>query len=268
MPVPKPKNRILAALPAKEWEQIGPLCQPIELVNGRELIEGGEPFTHVYFPESGIISTVSVFESGEVAEIATTGREGMVSIAAILGADHALYRSIVQMPGSALMIDIQSFRRAQREFPAFKKALLAYSQAFLGQVMQSVACNGTHSVEERCARWLLMTQDRVGTGEFPITHQFLSQMLGVRRAGVSEVASLLQREGLIRYSRGRVTIEDREALEASACECYGIIRREFDRLLEGRETRGPQSGMASRTSKEGRSTVGDGSPRPRPKART
>jgi CRP-like cAMP-binding protein len=228
MPVPKPKNRILAALPAKEWEQIGPLCQPIELVNGRELIEGGEPFTHVYFPESGIISTVSVFESGEVAEIATTGREGMVSIAAILGADHALYRSIVQMPGSALMIDIQSFRRAQREFPAFKKALLAYSQAFLGQVMQSVACNGTHSVEERCARWLLMAHDRSDGDQFFLTQEFLAQMLSVSRPAVNLVARTLQRAGLIRYRRGEIAILDRAGLEEASCECYGLIRQHYE----------------------------------------
>jgi CRP-like cAMP-binding protein len=228
MPAPKPKNRILAALPPREWEQIGPLCQPIELVNGRELIEGGEPFSHVYFPESGIISTVSVFESGEVTEIATTGREGMVSVAAILGADRALYRSMVQMPGSALMIDFQAFRRAQREFPAFQKALLTYSQAFLGQVMQSVACNGTHSVEERCARWLLMAHDRSDDDRFLLTQEFLAQMLAVSRPAVNLVARTLQQAGLIRYRRGEITILDRAGLEEASCECYGLIRQHYE----------------------------------------
>lgn len=234
----KPKNRILAALPPREWKQIEPLCQPVELTNGRELIEGGEPFTHVYFPESGIISTVGVFEAGDVAEIATTGREGMVSIAAVLGADRALHRSIVQMPGSALMIDIQSFRGLQRELPAFQTALLTYSRAFLGQVMQSVACNGVHSVEERCARWLLMAHDRSDGDTFLLTQEFLAQMLAVSRPAVNLVARTLQHAGLIRYHRGEITILDRHGLEEVCCECYGLIRQQYEQHQPGQPTSG------------------------------
>jgi CRP-like cAMP-binding protein len=233
MPTSKPRNRILAALPFREWKRIEPLCQPIELINGRELIEGGEPLTHVYFPESGIISTVSVFESGDVAEIATTGREGMVSIAAVLGADRALHRSIVQMPGSALMIDIQSFRKLQRELPAFQTELLAYSRAFLGQIMQSVACNGVHSVEERCARWLLMAHDRSDGDTFLLTQEFLAQMLAVSRPAVNLVARTLQRAGLIWYHRGQITILDRQGLEEVSCECYGLIRQQYEQHQPG-----------------------------------
>jgi CRP-like cAMP-binding protein len=152
----------------------------------------------------------------------------MVSVAAILGGGSGMSRSLVQMPGSALVMDLPSFRRAQREFPAFQETLLAYARAFLGQVMQSVACNGVHSVEERCARWLLMAHDRSDSDRFPLTQEFLAQMLGVSRPAVNGVARTLQRGGLIRYRRGEVSILDREGLEEASCECYGLMRRQYE----------------------------------------
>lgn len=227
----KPRNRILATLPQAEWQKIRSACQPIELVNGQVLIEEGEPFAYVYFPEGGIISTVSVFETGQVAEIAATGHEGMVSIAAVMGGERAYNRSLVQMPGSALMMDIQAFRRMQGDLPVFRRRLRSYARVFLGQIMQSVACNGVHSVEERCARWLLMARDRSESDELPLTQEFLAQMLGVSRPAVNLVARTLQAAGLIRYRRGEVSILDRQGLEDVSCECYRLIRQHYQEYL-------------------------------------
>jgi CRP-like cAMP-binding protein len=162
-------------------------------------------------------------KDGRSAEMATTGREGIVMVSAVLGGRRALYRNIVQVPGSALRIDIRQFRKAQSEIAGLQDALLRYARAFLAQVLQSVACNGVHSVEERCARWLLMTCDRCGHDSFPLTQEFLGQMLGVSRVAVGEVARTFQRAGLIRYSRGNVAILDKLGLEETSCECYRTV---------------------------------------------
>jgi CRP-like cAMP-binding protein len=262
-----PGNRLLAALPAGEYRRLRAHLERVELEFKHLLFEVDVPIEHVYFPETIVVSILAVMPDGSAVEVATAGREGMVGLPVFLGADRMAAQAFVQVPGHAWRMSAEALREHSQRLGGLRALLERYTQALFTQVSQGSACNRLHSLEERCARWLLMTQDRVGTGEFPITQQFLSQMLGVRRASVSEVASTLQREGLIRYNRGRVAIVDREGLESSACECYGIIRREFDRLLEGREPRGPQSGLVSRTSEEGRSTVGDGSPRPRRRPR-
>lgn len=236
MALEKPRNRILAALPQAEWQKLRSACQSIELVNSQVLLEEGAPFANVYFPESGIISTVSVFETGQVAELAATGFEGMVSVAAILGGESAFDRSLVQMPGSALTMDIKTFRRMQRELPVFRNRLRSYARAFLGQTMQSVACNGVHSVEERCARWLLMARDRSDSDVLPLTQEFLAQMLGVSRPAVNLVARTLQSAGLIRYRRGEISILDRQGLEEVSFECYGLIRQHYEGYLTDKAT--------------------------------
>lgn len=224
---PRSGNRLLDRLPEQDWQRMRPHFEPVELPLAKVLFEGDEPYRRLYFPTDGIVSVVAVFESGATAEMATVGREGMVGAGAILSSDTALGRHLVQVPGAGLMIGYADFRRLEREFPALRRVLLAYGQAFLIQVLQSVACNGVHSVEERAARWLLMCHDRSHGDTFLLTQEFLAEMLGVSRPAVSTVARTLQRAGLIRYSRGVMTVEDRPGLEEASCECYRIISREY-----------------------------------------
>ena len=165
-------------------------------------------------------------------EIATVGNEGLIGVPVFLGAESMGARELyqVQVPGQALAMDIKTFVEITGRDP-IRGVIQRYAQALFSQVTQQVACNGLHSVEERCSRWMLLTHDRVGADDFPLTQEFLAQMLGVRRASVSVAAGILQKAGFIRYSRGRITVLDRDGLESSSCECYAIIRAEFDRLL-------------------------------------
>ncbi|WNG34939.1 Crp/Fnr family transcriptional regulator [Archangium violaceum] len=261
-----PDNRLLAALPAGDYERLQPYLEWVALEFKQLLFEVDAPIEHVYFPENLVVSILAVMPDGSAVEVATAGREGMVGLPVFLGSESMSAQAFVQVPGHAWRMSAGALREHSQRSEKLRAVLERYTQALFTQVSQGSACNRLHSIEERCARWLLMTQDRVGASKFPLTQQFLSQMLGVRRAGVSEVASTLQSEGLIRYSRGHVTIVDRERLEAAACECYGIIRREFDRLLDGGQSRGVAPVKVSQTSEEGRSTLGDGSPRPRRKS--
>jgi CRP-like cAMP-binding protein len=170
-------------------------------------------------------------EDGTVVELATVGNEGMVGLPVFLGGDTMPLKAFVQIPGDAMRMKADVFKDSVNQGSPLHGLLQRYTQALFNQVAQSTACNRVHSIEERCCRWLLMTRDRVESDGFPLTQEFLSQMLGVRRPSVSVVAAILQKAGLIRYSRGRITILDREGLEAAACECYAIIKQEFDRLL-------------------------------------
>ena len=227
-PLTAPPNRLLGALSKPVWEEVRPHCDNVALKLGHLLQEGGEPIERIYFPTSGVISSVAVFNGGRAAEMATTGPEGMVDIGAVLGAETALSRNLVQVTGSALVMEFDTFCRLRDEVPEFKTILLWYAQAFMAQVMQSVACNAVHSLEERAARWLLMCHDRTNREKFSLTQEFLAEMIGVSRPALNTVARALQRAGLIRYVRGAVTVEDREGLEASSCECYEIIRKHYD----------------------------------------
>jgi len=218
---------------ASDWARVRKLFEPFELIQGHVLVEPGERFSHVYFPEEGVVSTLATFETGAVAETATTGPEGMISVGAVLGGTSALNGYVVQVPGVSYRIELRPFEKLQRDYPAFRQRLLAYIQVFLGQAMQSVACNGIHSIEERFARWLLMCHDRSEHDRFPLTQEFLAEMLGVSRPSVNRVARALQRAGLIRYSRGMVEIKNRRGLEDVTCECYAIVRQHFDQLLPG-----------------------------------
>jgi CRP-like cAMP-binding protein len=225
------KNRLLAAVADEDWEQLEQHLTPVDLPLGQMLFDKGHAFDRVYFPEAGVISTVAPFTDSQSAEMATTGREGVCSVSAVLGADQAYSRHIVQVPGMALTMDIHAFRQAQQRLPQFARLLLSYARAFMAQVLQSVACNAVHSVEERCARWLLMCRDRSEGERFLLTQEFLAEMLGVSRASVNVVARTLQSAGLIRYSRGGITIVDPEGLEDSACECYRSVRDLYDQTL-------------------------------------
>lgn len=181
---------------------------------------------------------VTVMKSGKAVEVATIGNEGMVGLPLFLGVDRTAGRAFTQVPGDSLRIRADHFQKEVRRQGAFSRMLQLYTQALLVQISQSMACNGIHLIYQRTARWLLMTHDRVASNRFPLSQEFLGQMLGVRRAGVSEVASRLQKAGLIRYTRGSIEILDRPGLEAAACECYGVIEAEFVRLLGAPQKQG------------------------------
>jgi CRP-like cAMP-binding protein len=204
----------------------------VELPLGTSLYEPYVPLEHVYFPEDGVASLLTQLDDGIETEVATVGREGMVGLPAFFGVESVPGRAIWQVSGKALMLPTKVLRRETRQGGALNDVLRLYAQGLFTQISQSASCNRRHEIVQRCSRWLLMTHDRANGDEFELTHQFLSKMLGVRRAGVSVAAGILQKADLIKYSRGRITILDREGLEAISCECYRIVREELDRLLQ------------------------------------
>lgn len=197
------------------------------------LHEPGGTLTDVFFPVDSVASTLTVMDDGARIETATIGNEGMVGIAALFGLERlgARERSQTQVPGNTIRMPAAALREMTSDGGLFRATLFRYAQALLTQISQQAACNGLHSVEERTARWLLMTRDRVGGDEFPLTQEFLSEMLGVRRASVTVAAGVLQRAGLITYRRGRIHILDGARLEGASCECYRIIRSEYERMI-------------------------------------
>ena len=225
------KNRLLSALPREEYERLLPHLETVSLRFNQIIYAPNEPIEHVYFPNSGIISLVNLTEDGGTVEAATVGNEGMVGIPVLLGADRIVGQAVSQIVGDALRMKADVFKREVTPSSSLYNLLLRYTLALLNLISQSVACNRRHSVEERCCRWLLLCHDRVQSDQFYITQEFLSQMLGVRRSSVSVVAAILQKAGLIRYHRGKMTLLDRKGLEAVSCECYRIVKDEFDRLL-------------------------------------
>ncbi len=228
---PAPRNRLLAAVPPGDLARLWPRLQPVELALRQVLHAPEEPVTAVYFPESGYISRLAPMDDGDSAEVGLIGPEGLDGLAVLLGGDSDSFETMVQAPGTALRIDATAFREELDRTPSLRTVLHRYALAHFEQVARSAACNGRHVIEQRLARWLLMGHDRVEGDEYPMTHEFLSMMLGVRRAGITVAAGALQKAGLIRYERGRMQITDRPGLEAIACECYGIARRAYDRLL-------------------------------------
>jgi CRP-like cAMP-binding protein len=190
-----------------------------------------EPITAVHFPESGWASMLALLADGRSAEVGVVGSEGMVGLPLLLGSDSSHVESMVQASGTMLRLGAGAFRQALEQSPTLRTLLLRYTLAFQQQVTQTAACNGHHALDQRLARWLLMAHDRAGRDEFPMTQEFLAMMLCVHRPGVTVAARLFQRTGLIRYGHGQMTIIDREGLEDAACECYGIVRCQFDQLL-------------------------------------
>ena len=260
-PPARPRNRLLASLPAADFAQLAPALERVMLEVREVVFDVDQPITHVYFPESGVISVLGIMADGTAVETATVGPEGFVGLPVFLGTDRTSAQAFAQVPGPALWMTADAFRTAVDRSAALTRALHRYTQALFTLVAQSSACNRVHTMPERLARWLLHTHDRVGEDTFPLTHQFLSQMLGVRRATVTEGMGALQEAGSIAYEMGRVHVVDRAALERTACECYAIIVREFDRLLDGgpHSARGPLADVD--TSANGRSLLGDGAPR-------
>ncbi len=225
------RNRLLAALPAADFERLSASLTLVSLSLKQTLFEADEPIGDAYFVETGMVSYLAYLENGDAIEVGLIGPEGMVGMPLILGVDSAPAGGLVQMQGTALRISPAALRQAFNESKVLRTRLLRYMQALYTQVSQTAACNGHHGLEERLARWLLMAHDRAEGDQFPMTHEFMALMLGVRRSGVTVTASTLKQAGLISYANGRMTILDRPALEAVACECYGIVQRQFEQLL-------------------------------------
>jgi CRP-like cAMP-binding protein len=228
---PLPRNKILAALPGKEYDRLLPHLTPVSLPQGKTLYEMEDRIRYVYFVNTGVVSLVTHLKEGAGVEVGLTGNEGMVGIPIALGDDVSPNQAIIQIADGAMRMGADALREELKGGGLLQTLLLRYALALLKQVSQSAACNRSHHVAERLARWLLSCHDRVEGDELRLTQEFIAEMLGTRRAGVSEAAGILQGAGLIRYSRGHITVTDREGLEEFACECYGVVKAEYDRLL-------------------------------------
>ena len=225
------RNHLLAALPPEALANLLPHLRQVDLLNREMLHRVNEPIAAVLFPSSGYASFIATLEDGDAAEVGLVGREGLIGLPLALGDDRYHIEVLVQADGTALQMDGDAFRQAMNDNLALRGVILRYVLAFNMQVTMTAACNGRHAIEQRLSRWLLMAHDRVGQDEFQMTHEFLSMMLGVRRAGVTVAAGMLQKAGFIQYDRGRVRITDRSGLEASACECHDVVSREYARLM-------------------------------------
>lgn len=252
------RNRLLAALPSSELDRLSPLLEPIRLERRMVAYDPGRPISHVYFVETGVISIVSLMTDGSAIETATIGDEGMIGLPVFQGVDVVAEQAFVQVPGDGHRMTAESFRRVVASCPVLQRQLNRFAVALFTLAAQHSGCNRMHAIEQRCARWLLTVHDRVGRDEFELTQDFLSQMLGVRRATVSEVASEFQKAGYITYTRGRLTILDRAGLERTACACYEVVRSTFARLLDSRDVHSPLDTLE--ISEDGKSLAGDGAP--------
>jgi CRP-like cAMP-binding protein len=226
----QPRNRILAALPAGEYERLLPHLKPVTLEYRQVLYEPHKTIRYSYFPEDSIISMVSTVIDKAVVEVGLAGREGMVCVATFLGVNSTPHRGIVQGQGTAMRMKASVLREEFKRGGKFQDLLLRYTQAHLVQIAQTSVCNRLHALEARLSRWLMMIHNRVDGDDFLLTQDFISMMLGVQRTGVTEAAGSLQKKGIITYSRGKITILDHQKLEETSCECYWIVREEYDRL--------------------------------------
>jgi CRP-like cAMP-binding protein len=224
-------NKLLAAAREKDSSLLAEHLEPVDLPFAKILYQPEQDIDHLYFPRSGVVSAVKGFQNGDVIEVATIGPEGIVGVPLLLGARTLGSRHIVQVAGHGVRIEAGVFQRLIEQMPDFRALLLRSTMALLHQVSQTAACNRAHSVDERCARWLLMTHDRVNEPSFSLTQEFLAQMLGVHRPTVSVAAGMLQKAGMISYVRGKIKILDRAALEAASCECYAVIAEQYEALL-------------------------------------
>ena len=219
-----PRNRLLLALPARNLKRLVPQLEQVSCQRAQVLMDADSALDHVFFPDSGVVSVVAVYADGSIIEMATVGREGFTDVQAVFGAKRSSVQLLVQIPGSAARMSRAAFTRAMQSMPAFRSLMDAYVQAFLEQVMVSVACNGAHSLKQRLARWLLMMRDRGDSDTLPITQDLLAEMLGVQRPSISNAAQELERAGLIERGRRQVTILDRQGLTKASCECYQLVR--------------------------------------------
>lgn len=224
-------NRLLASLPSDLMGRLRPRLTAVGMTDKQRFLEPGSRIEHVYFPDVGVVSMLMSGAEGELVEVATVGREGFVGTALVLETEEASTIAFCQVPGSTQRMSANDFREALPSEPVLRRKLLRYTQALMTQMAQNATCNRIHDIQERAARWLLMTHDRVDGDVFPLTQEFLAQMLGVRRQAVNIAAGILQQAGLINYTRGVITILDRLGLEGASCERYGIIRSHSERLL-------------------------------------
>ncbi|MES2685356.1 MAG: Crp/Fnr family transcriptional regulator [Pseudomonadota bacterium] len=228
-PDPK-KNQLLAALPDAEYERWLPQLEAVDLPLGTVVYESGSTLSHVYFPATAIVSLLYVMENGASAEIAVVGHEGVVGISLFMGGESTPSRAVVQSAGSGYRLPAQVIKDEFKRAPVLH-LLLRYTQALITQMAQTAVCNRHHALDQQLCRWLLLSLDRLQGNELVMTQELIANMLGVRREGVTESALKLQSLGLIRYSRGRITVIDRPGLEKRTCECYAVVKKEYDRLL-------------------------------------
>ena len=225
-------NRLLAALPAGVFDRLLPDLKPVSMPLGKVIYESGVELEHVYFPISScIVSMLYVMTDGASAEIAVVGSEGLVGIALFMGGDTTPSRALVQSAGQAFQLRGKALKKEFERHSELQHLLLRYTQALITQMSQTAVCNRHHSVDQQLCRWLLLSLDRLSTNELTMTQELIANMLGVRREGVTEAAGKLQTLGLINYSRGHITVLDRPGLEARVCECYAVVKKEYDRLL-------------------------------------
>ena len=231
---PRPlQNHLLSALPAADYERLLPQLESAPLRLGSALYESGSTQGFVYFPTDSIVSLLYVMEDGSSAEIAVVGNEGVVGLALFMGGETTPSRAVVQSAGEAYRLRAGVLKSEFGRGGELQHLLLRYTQALITQMAQTAVCNRHHSVEQQLCRWLLLSLDRLPTNELSMTQELIANMLGVRREGVTEAAGKLQDAGLVRYSRGKITVLDRPKLEARVCECYAVVKREYDRLLTG-----------------------------------
>lgn len=224
-------NRLLALLRSADYNRLQPHLEPVALDYRQSLYRANKPIEAVYFIESGVGSLVNTMTDGRAAEVGTVGNEGVVGLPVVFGDERAPTSVYIQVPGEGLKLPAKAFLRELSQSSTMQAVFLRYAHAFFNQVAQSAACNHFHTLQQRCCRWLLMTQDRMPGDQFLLTQEFLAMMLGVQRTGVTAAAGALQRAGLITYTRGQVVVLDRRGLKRLSCECYNVSKKEFDRLL-------------------------------------
>ncbi|POR53647.1 Crp/Fnr family transcriptional regulator [Paraburkholderia eburnea] len=224
-------NHLLSVLPDAEWARLSPHLVRLDMPLGQVVYESGDRLDHVYFPTTSIVSLLYVMEDGSSAEIAIVGNEGLIGIALFMGGETMPNRAIVQSAGAAYRLDARILKEEFHRAGPVQRLLLRYTQALITQMAQTAVCNRHHSIDQQLCRWLLLSIDRLPSNELKMTQELIANMLGVRRSGVTEAALKLQDAGLIRYSHGHIEVLDRPGLEKRVCECYAVVRREFDRLL-------------------------------------
>jgi CRP-like cAMP-binding protein len=228
---PQPVNRLLASLPDAEYQRLVPHLERVPLLQKQVLHKAGELIKYVYFPLWAIVSLISTPEDGSMVEVGLVGNEGIVGIPEVLGDSIATTTAMVQREDSGMRMEASLLKTEFQQGGSLQSLLLRYTQALYALALQNAACNRLHQLDERLARWLLLVCDRVDSNELLLTQEFISEMLGVRRAGVTEAANRLQQAGLIQYNRGKITVLKRQELEAASCSCYGIIKGEYARLI-------------------------------------
>ncbi len=225
------QNHVLAALPATDFERLKPHLELVPLALGQVLYESGAELRHLYFPTTSIVSLLYILADGASAEIAVVGNEGIVGISLFMGGETTPSRAVVQSAGHAFRLPAKLLKEEFARAEILQYLLLRYTQALITQMAQTAVCNRHHSVDQQLCRWLLLSIDRLATDEVVMTQELIANMLGVRREGVTEAAGALQNAGLISYRRGHIAVLDRPGLEARSCECYAVVKREYDRLL-------------------------------------